>query len=661
MSRHPRLTATFALLLLSGQPTFSEVDTSQLIFTPAGIATRPAAVASGEYGPVFALNASRLAVWKASGWGSVALINVSNPAAPVHSSTISAPHRSYNHPSFGLKLAFSSNRLFISNPFTWLSEPHDGRIYAYNITNPQAPDLDYQFAEGPHTAGYFGWELTTTGEIMMSAQASNPDWDTKSGTFFHKVNSDGTVTLLEQKVRNDFFHPVGSAISGDHSAMVFDNLFDEVTPGECWVFRINRSGGVPSGVSPPVALPLSGSASVPSMAQPQPEGSSYHRVAMSGQLMAIAGFGTDAAANDNAVTVYRIDDDGNTMTVNLVATITPPPTGTSRFGRRLAFLGKRLFISDPQAPRAGTTAKGVVHICRIELDGTVTSEGTLTSQTNGATELFGEFLSADPALAGAGMLAVGVKLNGSSTASDHDIQLFDGALTTPEIELAGPATADLGSINTGGASPAVTFTINSVGTAALADLAVTKSGANPGDFTVTSPASTPIAPGGSTTFNVTLTPAAGASGPRTAVIHLANNDADENPLDITVTGFSYSTTLDHDADGMNDWAEFQLSGLDFDWQTAQPGRVTTYFAGANANGLYTRAQLQALYPTTPLIEKEPLTGLFKLTMGIEKSLNLTNYTPFPMTSPQTTINGQGKLEFRFASPENAAFFILRPQ
>jgi hypothetical protein len=32
-----------------------------------------------------------------------------------------------------------------------------------------------------------------------------------------------------------------------------------------------------------------------------------------------------------------------------------------------------------------------------------------------------------------------------------------------------------------------------------------------------------------------------------------------------------------------------------------------------------------------------------------------------MTSPQTTINGQGKLEFRFASPENAAFFILRPQ
>jgi hypothetical protein len=32
------------------------------------------------------------------------------------------------------------------------------------------------------------------------------------------------------------------------------------------------------------------------------------------------------------------------------------------------------------------------------------------------------------------------------------------------------------------------------------------------------------------------------------------------------------------------------------------------------------------------------------------------YFPFPMTAPQTTINAEGKLEFRFSSPERAAFF-----
>ena len=29
-----------------------------------------------------------------------------------------------------------------------------------------------------------------------------------------------------------------------------------------------------------------------------------------------------------------------------------------------------------------------------------------------------------------------------------------------------------------------------------------------------------------------------------------------------------------------------------------------------------------------------------------------------MTAPQTTINGQGKLEFQFTVPDNAAFFRL---
>jgi len=47
---------------------------------------------------------------------------------------------------------------------------------------------------------------------------------------------------------------------------------------------------------------------------------------------------------------------------------------------------------------------------------------------------------------------------------------------------------------------------------------------------------------------------------------------------------------------------------------------------------------------TPLLAKDPNTGLFKLTIGVEKTTQLTNFFPFPMTAPQTTINAEGKLE-----------------
>jgi hypothetical protein len=36
-----------------------------------------------------------------------------------------------------------------------------------------------------------------------------------------------------------------------------------------------------------------------------------------------------------------------------------------------------------------------------------------------------------------------------------------------------------------------------------------------------------------------------------------------------------------------------------------------------------------------------------------------NFAAFPLTAGQTMINGEGKLEFHFGAPDNAAFF--RPE
>lgn len=81
---------------------------------------------------------------------------------------------------------------------------------------------------------------------------------------------------------------------------------------------------------------------------------------------------------------------------------------------------------------------------------------------------------------------------------------------------------------------------------------------------------------------------------------------------------------------------------------------------ANTNSLYTLAQVQALNVGSPLLAKGT-NGQFKLTVAVQKATNLTNFTAFPMTAPQTTINGQGALEFQFTPTGNAAFFRLQSQ
>ena len=65
------------------------------------------------------------------------------------------------------------------------------------------------------------------------------------------------------------------------------------------------------------------------------------------------------------------------------------------------------------------------------------------------------------------------------------------------------------------------------------------SGAHPGDFTITSTPSSPLASNSTTTFTVTFNPE--AEGLRTAVLSIGNNDLDENPYNFTVQGIGTAT------------------------------------------------------------------------------------------------------------------------
>lgn len=68
----------------------------------------------------------------------------------------------------------------------------------------------------------------------------------------------------------------------------------------------------------------------------------------------------------------------------------------------------------------------------------------------------------------------------------------------------------------------------------LTGLAITKTGTQKGDFSVSALGKTSLISGAITTFKVTFKPS--AAGTRNAVIHISSNDANENPFDITLSG-----------------------------------------------------------------------------------------------------------------------------
>lgn len=127
--------------------------------------------------------------------------------------------------------------------------------------------------------------------------------------------------------------------------------------------------------------------------------------------------------------------------------------------------------------------------------------------------------------------------------SPFDIQLEGNGPSVPEISVSladstsltdSASTVSFGNVTLGAISDSLILTITNTGAANITGLAITTDGIHIGDFTVGSPATTFLPPGASTTFRIFFQPA--AAGPRTASIHLASNDADENPFDIALSG-----------------------------------------------------------------------------------------------------------------------------
>lgn len=109
---------------------------------------------------------------------------------------------------------------------------------------------------------------------------------------------------------------------------------------------------------------------------------------------------------------------------------------------------------------------------------------------------------------------------------------------------------NFGSVDLSSGAITKTFTIQNTGETALTIGAISFSGTNAIDFSITTPPSSTIGAGLSSTFTIAFDPS--TTGIKNATISIVNNDSNENPYVFSIQGTGIQTYFDSDGDGVFD-------------------------------------------------------------------------------------------------------------
>ncbi|WP_309613877.1 choice-of-anchor D domain-containing protein [Flavobacterium sp.] len=240
-----------------------------------------------------------------------------------------------------------------------------------------------------------------------------------------------------------------------------------------------------------------------------------------------------------------------------VVTISGTPTASGTFNYTVTLTGG----CGPITTATGTIRVNVIPTITGTTPGSRTGTGTVNlgatasagtinwyaAATGGASLRTGNSFTT-PTISTTTTYYVDATNNGCTTATRTAVV---ATVNYSEIDIQGNAT----SIVDGDTNPATTnwtdfgtanstrtFTIRNLGTALLTVGAITFSGTNASEFTVTSAPSATVPIGSSTTFTVTFTPT--AIGLRTANISIVNNDTNENPYDFALQGTGVEQEID---------------------------------------------------------------------------------------------------------------------
>jgi uncharacterized repeat protein (TIGR02543 family) len=189
----------------------------------------------------------------------------------------------------------------------------------------------------------------------------------------------------------------------------------------------------------------------------------------------------------------------------------------------------------------------------VQINGANASDFTILTQPSGPINAAGSTtftIVFDPSDNGLRSASISISTNDSNE-NPYNFSIQGTGSIYPEMDIRGnnlliadgdssPSTSDhtnFGSTLVNGGMISRTFSIYNTG---VNDLHLTDSpivsfsGTNPGDFSVTVQPASPIAVGGVTTFTVIFNPT--ASGARSAVVSLANDDPNENPYNFSIQG-----------------------------------------------------------------------------------------------------------------------------
>ncbi len=275
--------------------------------------------------------------------------------------------------------------------------------------------------------------------------------------------------------------------------------------------------------------------------------------------IAVANQPAEIVINASGAFAYVVQETGNSVSVidlstnSIVSTITGISTGV---GASIALSpdGAFAYLSSP--------VPGLVQVIDLAtntLAATAATNGThpygLAVTPDGATIYTVHRLSADLSVID---VASNTTVNTVAVGNAPWEVVFTGIILKPEMDVQGGSPlvsiadgeltvqtangTDFGDANVNGTAVAHTFTIANTGSAELilsGSPQVVVSGASAADFTVTQQPASPVAAGGISTFTVEFVPS--ATGIRTAVINIANDDFDENQYDFKVQGNGLQT------------------------------------------------------------------------------------------------------------------------
>ncbi|MBX9806497.1 MAG: choice-of-anchor D domain-containing protein, partial [Flavobacteriaceae bacterium] len=192
-------------------------------------------------------------------------------------------------------------------------------------------------------------------------------------------------------------------------------------------------------------------------------------------------------------------------------------------------------------------------------DFSVTTNPSATVNAGASTTFVATF---NPSATGTRIATISI-INDDSDENPYDFSV-QGTGTEQEINIQGNATSivdgdsspsltdwtSFGSMETSTGTIKKTFTIQNTGSSTLTIGAISFSGANASEFTLTANPSASIASGGTTTFAVQFAPS--SLGLKSATISIVNNDSNENPYDFAIQGTGIQTFFDSDGDGVYD-------------------------------------------------------------------------------------------------------------